>query len=203
MFFFEIPVKMSKAFRARRQEVYLRVSPEFADRILISSNANETESSGGIRYRRRTTSFKSRKTAEMRRASVPALYKLNIKQKASRKSLIQKIGSRLAKLGDELVRRNDMYRAHKFHQNCPDNIRQYARHLAEIGDCLNALYSSQGSPMYSESDRTSLAENCLALTSILTSLKNNNVVVINSSDICALSSICRLHWVKCMQRVKK
>ena len=200
---------MKRESRAKRQDVFLRVDPESPERILISTNESEAENT--VRYRRRTTSFKARRPAEKRRASVPAFYKLNVKPRTTKKNLIQKIGSRLAKLGDELVKRNSARKAgkkaSKVAQEAPqtqsETIKQYARELAHIGDYLNALYSTESSSMYSESYQTTLAENCLVLTSILIGLRNNNIVVVNTSDLNTLSSICRVHRAKSFSKARK
>ena len=198
---------MKKGSRgAKRQDVCLRVDPDSPERILISTHENEAEN--GVRYRRRTTSFKGRRPTEKRRASLPAFYKLNIKPKATRKNLIQKIGSRLAKIGDELVQRNGIScKASKDVVSSCENesktVKQYARQLADIGDYLNAVYSTESSLVYSENYNTTLAENCLVLTSILIGLKNNNIVVVNASDLNTLSSICRVHRAKSFSRARK
>ena len=203
-FIFLESANMKQGSCARRDfDVYMRVDPEFPERIVISTNENEAES--GVRYRRRTTSMKRRRPAEKRRASVPAFYKLNVTPtNASRKNLFQKFGSRLAKIGDELVKRNRLYKAGKFGCKCEGNtMKQYGRQLADIGDYLNELYSNEQCRLYSESYHATLAENCMVLASILIGLKNNNIVVVNSSDLKTLSSICRVHRAKSMSKARK
>jgi hypothetical protein len=198
--------------RTERPDIVLRVDPGCPDRVLISRNENEPEKTA--RTRRRTTSFKGRRPTEKRRASLPAFYKLNVKAKTTKKSLIQKIGSRLSKLGDELVSRNSSHNAGKDHEmarkvvetGCrteSETLKQYARQLAHVGDYLNALYSTEFPASHSESYHTTLAENCLLLTSILIGIKNNNIVVINTSDLNTLSSICRAHRAKSVSRSRK
>ena len=195
---------MKRGSRAKRDfDVYLRIDPDFPERIMISTNGNEAEN--GVRYRRRTTSMKTRRPAEKRRASVPAFYKLNIKPtKTSRKNLIQRIGSRLAKVGDEFVKQKSVYETGKVGCKCEaKTMKQYGRQLADVGDYLNALYSNEQALLYSESYHTTLAENCLVLSSILIGLKNNNIVVVNSSDLNVLSSICRVHKANSVSRARK
>lgn len=203
---------MRRQSREKEQaDVYLRIDPESAERILISTKESlERRPENGVRYRRRTTSLKGRKPVERRRASVPALYRLNIKPKTSRKNLLQKMGSRLAKAGDELLKRAGTNSNLKVSDICDHGcetelktLKHYAKHLAEVGDYLNTLYSSERSLLYPESGNTTLVENCLVLTSILVSLKNNNVVVVNTSDLSTLSSLCRVHRAKSLSRAKR
>ena len=209
--FLEI-TNMSKLSRAKRQEVFLRVHPDSPERIFISTNENEPEKT--VRNRRRTTSFRGRRPTEKRRASLPAFYKMSVKPETTKKSLIKKIGSRLAKLGDELVKRNSVHKASKNSEmaskvvknGCQaesEPLKHYARQLAYVGDYLNALYATECSPAHSESYYTALAGDCLVLATILIGLKNNNVVVINTSDLNALSSICRVHRSKSLSRTRK
>ena len=206
--------KMRQGFRCKKQvDVRLQVDPDSPGRILISANENEAEDS--LRYRRRTTSFKGRRPAEKRRASLPSFYRMNAKPTTSKpKNTLQKIGSRLAKIGDEFARRNRHYKgtdnscrsnavARERSEGECETLEQYARQLADIGDYLNALHSNETSLTHSENYYTSLAENCLVLTSILIGLRNNNIVIISTSDLNTLSSICRVHRAKSVSRARK
>lgn len=201
---------MGKDTRAKKTELLLTVDPIFPGKVLLSPS--EPKESGvlldkdnvqPIRYRRRTTSFKAKRPSE-RRASLPPLNRYKTKPKSTKKSMLQRIGSRLAKIGDDLLKRGCKAGRlpKKFSTTLPKSadkqridMKEYASRLAEIGDCLNDLYSDDVL-MYAENRYSSLAEKCLFLTSILIGLKNNNVVLVNESDLDILSSFCQIHRVK-------
>lgn len=189
-----------------KKDFYLRIDPATNKKIIIS-----TEKCGG-QYRRRTTSIKSRKMTEKRRASLPAFYKLNIRaSKTSRKTLLQKLGARLAKIGDELVRKARLKPESSLGGSGGDwtndadaiALKKYGKKLAFIGDYLNTLYLEKNSLTCTGNHCTRMVESCLVLTSILIGLSHNNVIVVSASDIDALSSICSVHRANSMSRKRR
>lgn len=165
------------------------------------------------RNRRRTTSFKAKRPCEQRRQSLPLSNKYNTKQKSTKKNIFQKVGSRLAKVGDDLLRTRGrklgkstapQQSGVSLDKNCPQqgkaDIEHYAAKLAELGDYLESLYANDGARMYSSNRYATLGVNCSLLTTILVALRNDNVVVIRESDLETLSSFCRIHRVKSISR---
>lgn len=181
----------------------------------ISVRDSQDEYQQVPKSRRRTTSFKARRPCEQRRHSLPLYNKYNAKPKSTKKNMFQRMGSRLAKVGDDLVKtrgrrlgkstapqQNGVSRD----KNCLSqqgekaDIERYAAKLAEIGDYLESLYSSDGSKIYSSNRYATLGANCSLLTTILVALRNQNVVVVRESDLETLSAFCRIHRVKSISR---
>lgn len=205
---------MGREVRAKKLELLLTVDPASPGKISLSTREAKEDMSlddvPPLRYRRRTTSFKAKRPSEQRRQSLPMFNKYHARPKSTKRSVFQRIGSRLAKVGDDLLKRNCKTRGNlgtrrgsasaDVSKPQGEILEHYASQLSEVGDYLNCLYSNETSLIYSESRYAALADNCLFLTTTLIALRNSNVVVINESDLETLSSLCRAHRVKSISR---